>query len=51
MHDPTVRSEPLNPVLAAVAAVWNYLPTLALGVVGAWVVLVLLNLVGWFGLG
>jgi len=40
-----------NPVVAAVAAVWNYLPPLALGIVGAWVVLVLLNLVDWFGLG
>jgi hypothetical protein len=40
-----------NPVVAAVAAVWNYLPTLALGIVGAWVVLYLLSLVDWFGLG
>ena len=40
-----------NPVVAAVDAVWNYLPTLALGIVGAWVVLVLLDLVDWFGLG
>ncbi len=40
-----------NPVVAAVAAVWNYLPTLALGIVGAVVVLYLLGLVDWFGLG
>ena len=57
MHAPAVRSARRtgNPVVAAVvaalAAVWNYLPTLALGIVGAWVVLALLGLVDWFGLG
>jgi hypothetical protein len=49
VHDPAVRSDrrTRSPVVAAVAAVWNYLPTL----VGAWVVLFLLSLVDWFGLG
>ena len=57
MHAPAMRSARRtgNPVVAAVvtalAAVWNYLPTLALGIVGAWVVLALLGLVDWFGLG
>jgi hypothetical protein len=52
-HDPTVQSDrpaPRNPVAAAIVAVWNYLPTLALGIIGAVVVMYLLGLVDWFGL-
>lgn len=43
-------SAPRNPVAAAIVAVWNYLPTLALGIIGAVVVMYLLGLVDWFGL-
>jgi len=48
VHDPGVAKR--HPVARSIAAVWNYLPTLALGFAGAIFVLFLLGLVDWFGL-